>query len=247
MAIFTINVRPRIKLGVAGRSRESFITGEVKEYAEVRVTSLKSDTAGGSILAAVYNWFKGLFPALVDGSVKSYIIGLLTVVKDLATRVGLLEDKYILKYVVPVNTTSIELTTDKYGNAFNFGIGERFKVYINGKSNTDESYAALYLQINNTSTPQWLYAGSSAYPSILGYCCAYFTNIWDLEISTDSIQARLTSNRSNSALNNFMQNTLTLMSKPISIGGTIQPPVTSIKIITSYTIYAGSEIIIKTK
>ena len=130
MAIFTINVRPRIKLGVAGRSRESFITGEVKEYAEVRVTSLKSDTAGGSILAAVYNWFKGIFPSLVDGSVKSYIIGLLTVVKDLATRVGLLEDKYILKYVVPINTNTIILNSDKNGNAFNFAKGETIRITI---------------------------------------------------------------------------------------------------------------------
>ena len=67
-----------------------------QSFAEVVITPLKSDTAGGSILAAVYNWFKGIFPSLVDGSVKSYIIGLLTVVKDLATRVGLLEDNSYL-------------------------------------------------------------------------------------------------------------------------------------------------------
>lgn len=111
MATFTINVRPRIKIGVAGRSRESFTTGEVKEYTEVRVTSLKSDANGGSIPAAIYTWFKGLFASLVDGSVKSYIIGLLTVVKDLSTRVATFEnDIQDFSLTVSQDVASVELT-----------------------------------------------------------------------------------------------------------------------------------------
>lgn len=82
-------------------------------------SGLKSDSNGGSIPAAIYTWFKGLFTALVEGSVKSYIIGLLTVVKDLAVRVGLLEDKLVLEYIVPVDTFSVVITQDKNGNPLN--------------------------------------------------------------------------------------------------------------------------------
>ncbi len=172
MAIFTINVRPRVKLGVAGRSRESFITGEVKEYAEVRVTSLKSDTAGGSILAAVYNWFKGLFPALVDGSVKSYIIGLLTVVKDLATRVGVLEDNVVLNYTTTQTITSLSITQDKNGNALNL---VDFDAYIYGE-NVDSLNSAYMTINNNNNSIYWNGVTNTMYPFFIVYVRGYINN-----------------------------------------------------------------------
>ena len=101
---------------------------ELRNSSDTNINGLKSVVNGGDITDAIYSWFKGLFPSLVDGSVKSYIIGLLSVVKDLATRVGLLEDKYILKYVVPVDTNVINLTTDRYGNAFNFTEGDKIEI-----------------------------------------------------------------------------------------------------------------------
>lgn len=109
---------------------EGLKTTDSPEFLDVVIPSLKSDNSGGLIPQIIYAWFKGLFPALVDGSVKSYIIGLLTVVKDLATRVGLLEDSYLLKYVVPVNTNYIDLTLDKNGNAINIAEGETFEIII---------------------------------------------------------------------------------------------------------------------
>lgn len=86
-------------------TKESIIgikTTDSPEFADTLITGLKSDANGGSIPAAIYTWFKGIFASLVDGSVKSYIIGILTVLKDLATRVGLLEDNsYLDRFKVP--------------------------------------------------------------------------------------------------------------------------------------------------
>lgn len=150
MAIFSINVRPRIKLGIANRSREAFSTGEVKEYTEVRITGLKSDASGGSVPATDYSWFKGVYASLVDGSAISFIKGLINQVKSLATRVGLLEDKYILKYVVPADTIAINLTTDKYGNAFNFVEGDEIIIDIKATFTSGSGLAnRIWLRINN--------------------------------------------------------------------------------------------------
>lgn len=99
-------------------------------FSDIDIPSLKSDASEGDIPADDYNWFKSVYATLVDKSVKSWIAGLVNQVKSLATRVGLLEDKYILKYVVPVNTSTINLTTDRYGNAFNFGEGESLLLIV---------------------------------------------------------------------------------------------------------------------
>lgn len=100
-------------------------------FAAVTITPLKSDASGGSIPAVIYTWFKGLFASLVDGLVVSFFVGILTVLKDLATRVGLLEDKFILRYVVPVDTNVIILTTDKNGGLFNFQNGTELEISFN--------------------------------------------------------------------------------------------------------------------
>ena len=63
-----------------------------QSFAEVVITPLKSDANGGSVADADYNWFKGVYASLVDGSVLSWIKGLVNQVKSLATRVGTIED-----------------------------------------------------------------------------------------------------------------------------------------------------------
>ena len=141
------------------------------EFADELITGLKSDANGGDIPAATYTWFKGIFPSLVDGSVKSYIIGLLTVVKDLATRVGLLEDKYILKYVVPVDTAAIDLTTDRYGNAFNFVEGDEIEIVI--KAVNFDTNNRINIKINNNANAiYYWYTSASPFaciPTIVSY------------------------------------------------------------------------------
>ena len=87
---------------------------------DTQITALKSDAeTGGELPSSIYDWFKSVYATLVDKSVKSWIAGLVTIVKSLTERVDKLEDNYILKYVVPVDTTAINLTTDRYGNALN--------------------------------------------------------------------------------------------------------------------------------
>jgi len=103
----------------------------VQEFADAQITNLKSVTDGGEIPDTDYNAFKAFFVGLVDKSVKSFIRGLVSWVNSLATRVGLLEDRYILKYVVPVDSISVDLTQDRYGNPFNFVEGDNIEVTVN--------------------------------------------------------------------------------------------------------------------
>lgn len=125
-----------------------------QSFAEVVITPLKSDANGGSVADADYNWFKGVYASLVDGSVLSWIKGLVNQVKSLATRVGLLEDKYILKYVVPVNKTEINLSTDRYGNNFNFSEGDEIEITftIPAWVNISTDLARINLRLNNLSS-----------------------------------------------------------------------------------------------
>lgn len=136
-----------------------------QEFAEVNITGLKSDANGGSIPAVIYNWFKGLFTSLVDGSVKSYIVGILTILKDLAARVGLLEDKYILRYVVPVDTTSITLTADRYGNSLDFSNDSGFDIIIEVKAWAGGGLNRLDLRFNGISSNIY-FTGTTV---VLGY------------------------------------------------------------------------------
>ena len=129
-----------------------------QSFAEVVITPLKSDANGGSVADADYNWFKGVYASLVDGSVLSWIKGLVNQVKSLANRVGLLENNYILKYVVPVDTTSINLTTDRYGNAFNFVEGDVLDIYLRVLPFVGLGSNRVNLQINNITSSDYIWS-----------------------------------------------------------------------------------------
>lgn len=63
------------------------------EFADTLITGLKSDAgSGGEVPATLYNWFKSVYSSLVDSSVKSWIVGIVTILKDLADRVVVIED-----------------------------------------------------------------------------------------------------------------------------------------------------------
>lgn len=62
---------------------------ETPQFIDVDIPALKSDAAGGEIPATIYNWFKSVYAALVDSSVKSWIIGVVTYIKELSPQSGL--------------------------------------------------------------------------------------------------------------------------------------------------------------
>jgi hypothetical protein len=78
------------------------------EFADTQITPLAVEA---TYTPTVWSYLVGLFTT-VPKSVKSHIV-------KIWERLGLLEDTYILKYVVPVDTTAINLTADRYGNALN--------------------------------------------------------------------------------------------------------------------------------
>ena len=119
-----------LKTDLTKESIAGIQTDDSPQFADTTIPALNSVTNGGEVPDVDYNWFKGLYASLVDGSVKSFINGILSVINGLAARIGLLEDSYLLKYVVPVDTTAINLTTDRYGNAFNFVEGDKIRVII---------------------------------------------------------------------------------------------------------------------
>lgn len=69
-------------------------------------------------------------------------------------RVSKLEEPYLLKYVVPEDVSSIELTTDKNGNPFNFKEGEEIQIIINVKFwvNVTGALNSLFMRINGIGT-----------------------------------------------------------------------------------------------
>ena len=121
---------------------------------------LTSQTNGGIIPDSDYSAFKTFFAGLVDKSVKSFIRGLVSWVKSLADRVGLLEDSYLLRYVVPVDCAFVELTTDKYGRPFNFLEGEEIEISFKVKPFPGEVNSRILMIINNIATVNYEWANT---------------------------------------------------------------------------------------
>lgn len=119
---------------------------------------LTSQTNGGIIPDSDYSAFKTFFAGLVDKSVKSFIRGLVSWVKSLADRVGLLEDAYILKYVVPVDASMVELTTDKYGRPFNFQEGEEIEISFRIKPFPGGINSRINMRVNGIETANYNWA-----------------------------------------------------------------------------------------
>lgn len=115
-------------------------------------SGLKADDNGGSVPASLYGWFKGLFPSLVDGSVKSWIVGIVTQLKWLTDNIG--GGGYLLKYTVPTNTSAISLTVDKNGNAFNFVEGDKIEIVLRLVSDVTTDPR---LRLNNITTDVYRY------------------------------------------------------------------------------------------
>lgn len=127
-------------------------TTDSPEFTDVTMPAIAPvDDTGGQFPNALWSWIESIFPSVVKKSVLSSLLGLWTYLKSLAERVGLLEDKYILKYVVPSDSTSIALTTDKYGNAFNFVEGDEITFIIRVDNFIDGGNNRVQLRINGIS------------------------------------------------------------------------------------------------
>jgi hypothetical protein len=73
------------------------------EFADTQITPLATEA---TYTPTVWSYLVGLFTS-VPKSVKEHIVKGWTVIENLTSRVTLLEDNYILKYVVPVDTTAV--------------------------------------------------------------------------------------------------------------------------------------------
>lgn len=128
VTVTTQSITVNVEYGLSASQVQDMLTKEnidgIKlsdspEFADTLITDLKSDADGGSITAAVYDWFKAIYASLVDSSVKSFIIGLLGVVKGIAERVGILEDtSYLDRFKIPVKQL---LSTYWFNAAINCG------------------------------------------------------------------------------------------------------------------------------
>lgn len=120
------------------------------EFADGLITPLALEA---TYTPTVWAYLVGIFTS-VPKSVKAHLVKMWGNINDMATRVGILEDSYLLKYVVPVNTSTIELTTDKYGNAFNFVEGDSLEISFNIPSwvVASTNVSRINIRINNTST-----------------------------------------------------------------------------------------------
>jgi len=124
------------------------------EINDIKANTLSSSEVGGSIPAVIYTWFKGLFTALIDGSLKSYIIGVLTILKDLATRVGVLENTTLFETTLTGDTTQIDIT------GLSIAEGVPFKIMIKGAGY--DGLSAM-LRINGINTSSYHYYLSTIY------------------------------------------------------------------------------------
>ena len=171
VSFIPVDVTLNFEYGVSRAVIDSLLTKEnitglketdSPEFSSLQSKALQSATNGGQIPDTDYSWFKGLFAGLQDKFIFSWIYGLIMLVKDALTRIGLLEDKYILRYVVPVDTYSIDLTTDKYGNAFNFVEGDIIEIYIN--LNLVEASGSPTIRLNSINRYVYLTAIASFFP-----------------------------------------------------------------------------------
>lgn len=72
--------------------------------ADSTIDGLKDETSGGEVPDEDYNWFKSLYASLVDGSVKSWIMGFVNQLKALFDRTDELEWRaFGQRYELPVD------------------------------------------------------------------------------------------------------------------------------------------------
>jgi len=264
--IYVSETVERVEIKVSDPFPTKVLPTGTLEINDVKANTLVSDVDGGSIPAEIYSWFKSKFTSLVDKLVSSWIHGLLFITEAIDEaltslqrtvsehanrlevidgRLDAIDDKLIVNYVVPVDTTAINLTVDKNGNAFNFVEGDIVEVLMYGKSDSTGLYSTLFLRPNNVNENEYYYNGTTKYSAFLGYLAYYFINRWQLYINADNVYLFFTGSRTDSSFLNYVSNNFSMFSKPVSEGGHVIPPITRLYFYSGYTISAGTVIKIK--
>lgn len=198
-------------------------------------SGLKSEANGGSVPTSLYSWFKGLFPSLVDGSVKSWIVGIVTQLKWLTDNIGGAGGGYVLNYIVPANTNLINLTVDKNGQPFNFVEGDTIIIVLKMTATMGN---VVTIRVNNLTTS--IYRSSNALQtgwSIGTGASAHGTEIRLTLVNNELIGGYVNSSESGTSYYSNMSALKTLG---------LNSALTSIQIlISAYQFNAGSQIIIK--
>ena len=159
------------------------------EFVDTTIPALNSVTNGGSVSAADYDWFKGVYSSLIDGSVISWIKGLLSVGNGLSVRIGLLENPIIYNQTITEDVTSVLIE----GIEINEGIP--LDIILSCGANSSSSNYMLLI-INNISTKNYLYS-TSLYPGLMIPCGnEYFTTKIRLELSGGNVVAEISYIRS---------------------------------------------------
>lgn len=138
-------------------------TNVTQEFADTQITPLAVEA---TYTPTVWSYLVGLFTT-VPKSVKEHIV-------KIWERLGLLEDKYILKYVVPVDSNIIELTTDKNGNNLNITSDFSIELLICGGGMTGNVGTIFLNEITADGTYYNAYGNLSGYNGINYRCGSIF-------------------------------------------------------------------------
>lgn len=154
-----------------------------QEFAEVIVTGLKSSSNGGDVPDDDYNWFKSLYASLVDGSVKSWIMGLVNQLKALANRVLSLENEQTIVYTVQSNSASITITQFPDGRPLNIQEGETIELYTRIMEFAGGVNDRLAVRVNGVSSSIYRVANSGLLLGIILAGTSYTVGIYQPRFS----------------------------------------------------------------
>lgn len=124
------------------------------EFADTQITPLSVEA---TYTPTVWGYLVSLFTT-VPKSVKEHLVKIWTIIENLKSRIGILEDSYLLKYVVPVDTTVISLTTDRYGNAFNMEEGTTYQICLRVNAFVGGQPNNINIRFNNNSNAIYAWA-----------------------------------------------------------------------------------------
>lgn len=125
------------------------------EFADAQITELATEA---TYAPAVWTYLANIFSD-VPKSAKRHLIKVWTVLQDLAERIGLIEDKLILEYIVPLDAYSVIIDKDKHGNPLNLtGEVEICRFSIFGCNNAMSNGNTIYINDINENIYRQTYA-----------------------------------------------------------------------------------------
>lgn len=139
---------------------QSTLIGNLSDSWTDTTEALQKVSDGGEIEDSLYDWFKSVYTSLVDGSVKSWIMGLVNQLKDLAARVLNLEYVQTVIYTVPGDCSSVTITQFPDGRPLNIQEGEMVEIIIRMPYIGSSSGGRLVIQLNGISSNIYRYSSA---------------------------------------------------------------------------------------